>query len=46
MKKLLNLELSQEQEDNIKNLLKATETTDDKKVPSSVENSILDKIRK
>ena len=40
------LKKKQDQEDNIKNLLKATETADDKKAPSSVENSILNRIRK
>ena len=36
----------QNQEDKIKKLLKAPETKDDKKKPSSVENSILNRIRK
>ena len=40
------LKKKQHQEDNIKNLLKSTETADDKKAPSSVENSILNRIRK
>ena len=40
------LQKKQDQEDNIKNLLKATEVTSDKKAPSSVENSILNRIRK
>ena len=40
------LQKKQDQEDNIKNLLKATEVTSDKKAPSSVESSILNRIRK
>ena len=36
----------QSQEDNIKKLLKAPETKEDIKTPSSVENSILNRIRK
>ena len=41
---ILNKKLNQE--DKIKKLLKAPETKEDKKVPSSVENSILNRIRK
>jgi len=40
------LKKKQEQEDDIKKLLKAVETKDDKKPPSSIENSILNKIKK
>lgn len=40
------LEKKQDQEDNIKKLLKNVETKDDKKPPSSIENSILNKIKK
>ena len=40
------IQKKQNQEDNIKNLLKATETTSGKKKPSTVENSILNRIRK
>ena len=40
------LKKKQDQEDNIKKLLKNVETKDDKKPPSSIENSILNKIKK
>lgn len=40
------LKKKQDQEDNIKKLLKAVETKDDKKPPSSIENSILNEIKK
>ena len=40
------LKKKQDQEDNIKKLLKVVETKDDKKPPSSIENSILNEIKK